>query len=387
MSTYKLRIPKIQKEMIFMSICIALANLSYIPYLNTIIPIDDLVKLLWFIFFIYCIINNGKISKNISKYIIVLLIFDIFIFMISILNKNDYFISRLFLPINMSVFFIVVGDFVGQRVKYNNDFIILEKTYIISSVFVLLIVYFSYYRGNNWLNSMNTIVVQKNSIACLPLLSFIILVFNDNLFKKNTRLIFLIFTSAMIIILKSRTVIISYFCILLYIWIKKSKKEKIIYLIVFFLLFSIVYFKTDFIDILINNILLNNRDVSINTVTSGRMTHFYIFENQFPQNWLIGTGGTYLESMPLALLLSYGILGSMPVIILLILSCRDIFTINSKCVPANLKLILISFFMVFILNSISEELAPFGPGVKCFLLWLFLGISLGYENIVKKEKM
>ena len=32
------------------------------------------------------------------------------------------------------------------------------------------------------------------------------------------------------------------------------------------------------------------------------------------------------------------------------------------------------------LNSLFEAKPPFGPGIKCFLLWLMLGFSLALEE-------
>ena len=41
--------------------------------------------------------------------------------------------------------------------------------------------------------------------------------------------------------------------------------------------------------------------------------------------------------------------------------------------------------ILLLTNGLFEELSPFGPGVKCYLLWMITGIYLGLK--VKKERI
>lgn len=73
------------------------------------------------------------------------------------------------------------------------------------------------------------------------------------------------------------------------------------------------YFQSDLNNFIINEIIFNNRDMSINSLSSGRDVHWKRFAQEFGDYMFVGTGGTYLESMPLAVLFSYGIIGGIPV--------------------------------------------------------------------------
>ena len=125
--------------------------------------------------------------------------------------------------------------------------------------------------------------------------------------------------------------------------------------------------------------------MSINSLSSGRDVHWKRFAQEFGDYMFVGTGGTYLESMPLAVLFSYGIIGGIPVLLFaiepfwyaanhLIKKERNIYTI-----------LVFSISLVMFINGIFEEQAPFGPGVKCYLTWLLFGMLIGRNsNKLKK---
>ena len=41
----------------------------------------------------------------------------------------------------------------------------------------------------------------------------------------------------------------------------------------------------------------------------------------------------------------------------------------------------------FIIDGLFEGLAPFGPGIKCYFLWLFFGIVLAFNNKAHYEEV
>ena len=41
---------------------------------------------------------------------------------------------------------------------------------------------------------------------------------------------------------------------------------------------------------------------------------------------------------------------------------------------------LIMLTIITLSNSLFEELAPFGPGVKCYLLWVVTGLSMAFTE-------
>lgn len=78
----------------------------------------------------------------------------------------------------------------------------------------------------------------------------------------------------------------------------------------------IIFTNAELYNLYIKEIILNNKDINdLTAVTSNRDLHVEYFKANFGMYWFSGTGGTYLESMPLAVLMSYGILGGIPVLL------------------------------------------------------------------------
>ena len=115
---------------------------------------------------------------------------------------------------------------------------------------------------------------------------------------------------------------------------------------------------------------------SLDTLSSGRITHYQIFLDMFPRYVLFGTGGTYLESFPLAAILSFGLVGSFP---LLLLALAPLIYCAKPRLGEGLSLLRAMVLFIWIgsiVNSFFEELAPFGPGSSYYFLWLLTGFWL-----------
>ena len=142
----------------------------------------------------------------------------------------------------------------------------------------------------------------------------------------------------------------------------------------------LIIFQPNVNHLIVDEILLNNRSSDLATLSSGRDYHWYIFRTEFYNYLFMGTGGTYLESMPLAVLMSYGLLGGIPVLLFAIKPlCYAIKERKSKKYHLYTVLV-ISISLTMLINSIFEEQAPFGPGVKCYFLWLICGLYIGKKK-------
>ena len=142
----------------------------------------------------------------------------------------------------------------------------------------------------------------------------------------------------------------------------------------------LIIFQPNVNHLIVDEILLNNRSSDLATLSSGRDYHWYIFKTEFYDYLFMGTGGTYLESMPLAVLMSYGLIGGIPVLLFAIKPlCYAIKERKSKKYQLYTVLV-ISISLTMLINSIFEEQAPFGPGVKCYFLWLICGLYIGKKK-------
>jgi hypothetical protein len=115
---------------------------------------------------------------------------------------------------------------------------------------------------------------------------------------------------------------------------------------------------------------------SLDIFSSGRIAQYEIFFDMFPRYVLSGTGGTYIESFPLAAMLSFGLGGSFPV---LLLALAPLIYCAKPRLGEGLSILrgtVLFIWIVSIVNGFFEELAPFGPGTKSYLLWLLTGLWL-----------
>jgi len=165
--------------------------------------------------------------------------------------------------------------------------------------------------------------------------------------------------------------------------IKKDKRIKKIIILIAVIAIVLILTNEYIYDIVINNILLNNKNTEdLNDISSGRMEHLTYFLTHFKDSLLIGRGNDWVESFPLNTLLNYGILGAIPLFILWLFPLKLLKKQNNDNIKLRNSLILI--YVVYMTNSIFEALAPFGPGVKCYMLWLICGLYVG--NRVKNNE-
>ena len=94
-----------------------------------------------------------------------------------------------------------------------------------------------------------------------------------------------------------------------------------------------------------------------------------------------GTGKCYIDSFPIQILVKYGIVGLLFMSMFLYKITKIIFNFSR-----NNMLHLSSYLLlcVFLLNSLFEAYPPFGPGIKCCILWIFVGFSCAEITRLKK---
>lgn len=94
-------------------------------------------------------------------------------------------------------------------------------------------------------------------------------------------------------------------------------------------------------------------------------------------SWIFGQGCIYLDCFPVKILLEYGVLGFCAVAAFLVWTGRQVFRAFRFRHSGTALFIL---FWLCLLNSVLEAYPPFGPGLRCFLLWLTLGHTLAITS-------
>lgn len=362
--------------------------LSQLPLFLSNKVIKSTVMLLWIITLLICIyLRRFKIRKEIIGVIACLYIYDFFILFMQLITDKSYLNSNFVYPVNLSIFIFLTAYMVGEG-SLNKKHLIerMSKYYVITCLIVGGYIFFDTFRGVNWAESEGYLYTSKNSISQILLIAILLILFCNFNMNKYIKLAFLFCISTILIMLKSRATLIGLLILILYwgLFYIKKRSTKTIFIIVFMMIIFFIFTNQNIYDFIINKIILNNRrGSSLNTISSGRIGHLLIFIENISQNWIVGNGGMYLESFPLSLIISYGILGSIPVFILSLIPLFSCFGRGKNKEILFLRKIVFMTSMIMLINSIFEELSPFGPGVKCFMLWVMYGLYKGFS--VKKN--
>lgn len=372
---------------LILSIIIIVSNFTQIPNLigNSLLKIVQIFG--WILLFIVLLYKYNKLLNiNFKLLLLLLYIFDIVIITLTIFTSKIYIYSNFIYPVHLSIFILIIGSFIGQ-VICENDLRIILNCFFISSFIVAIYIYIDYFLGVDWQNSLAYVYGSKNSISHIILTNIILLFCFEKIgINKLIKYSILIFFIIFLLMLKSRASLIgliSSFILLISLRIT-NKKYKVLATILFLLMIFTIYSNEDLYNLIINQVFLNNRiNSDLNTFSSGRLDHYDYFFNNFRNNIWFGNGGEYLESFPLAIYMSYGLIGGS---LLLLIALTPLYYLKKKLMNRNdneFRITVLIIFIIFIINSIFEELTPFGPGVKCYILWLLLGIFLSKSNLKK----
>ena len=373
-----------------MSIIIFITNLTQLPAFHGSGMIKIALLLCWASLLCYIVYNYTK-TITVNNWIIISLtgMFDIYIILCQLITDRGYISSNLVYPVNLSVFIFYVSYFSGQRfdIKKIN---ILVNAYFISCLVLTATIYLEFFKDVNWLDHTGYVYGSKNSISQIVLSCMILLlVFEESGINKILKYCSLCFFFIFLLMIKSRAALMALIVSIFYIIFfgVKNKKRKFILLIITIIFIAFVFLNENLYELFINQIILNNKEgANIDTISSGRVNHFIIFLDEFPKNIWLGNGGQYLESFPLANLLSYGLIGG-SILFLIALSPAYYLYINyrNEC-NFSLRLSIKVIFISMLVNSLFEELPPFGPGAKCYVVWMLLGLYLGINNFKNKTR-
>jgi len=370
----------------YIAVVCLLSVISQIPFIYQNSILSMIPNIAWVFLTLFLIkIKGNRIKLN--AVLILPIIFDIYCIVAQITLGNNYISSNLFKPINMCTFLFLVGNLISDYFD-RKSLVIFSKYYIIGTVITSLFVYVQYFLGKSITNGGYG---GKNSLATIVLLALILLVMLwkeliDNRIKKIMGILGLVFFVYFLLILKSRTVLFNLLIFIIYYIFSSntSLKNKVILITILVIAYIYIMQNEQIYDLFVNKILLNGKDANnLNDITSNRMDHLDVFLNLFPNHELFGIGGHYLESFPLTALLSYGILGSIWIFVFALLPIYyGIKGIYYKNKDKLFSIILILISASLIINGIAEEQPPFGPGIKCFVMWFLFGIY--YKQKSKK---
>lgn len=371
-----------QNEKLIIIACF-FCNLSQIPTLYNSRPISLVYNVCWLVLAVLLLKSERTIYV---VYFILPITFDLFCIIMNVIKGSGYIDSNFFRPINLCTFIMLIGSWFGRRMS-EESLMRIATSFVLSALIVAFYLYTNIFKGVDWANSGGYLYGAKNSAGQIFLTGAVLAMLL--LFKKHKIIVSggIAFFVVLIVMMKSRATILTLVIMILYIvlFTIKDPKQKAIGIGCVVIIGIVILKNPDLYDLYINKIMLNNRNINdMAAVTSNRNLQYDYFFNTFGDYSFLGTGGTYIECMPLSVLLSYGVIGGLPV---LLFSLMPLY-IGIKYVKTEeyrvYCIIIISLSLMMWINGIFEEQSPFGPGVKCYFLWLMLGIFLGVKNQRKK---
>ena len=305
--------------------------------------------------------------------LIVWLLFD------SLLVSKTQFSSSIFYSYMISLFVFLLGawssDYIDARVLNN-----VNSIFMITMLFITANIFVEYFGVGYNLATRLYAYSSKNSVSQIIFTSIILLIVRFKPEKTMGRLIKLAaiaFELYVILLLRSRATLVSLIlCVLVMAFARDTnKKIKTAITLVGIGIIVLLLTNNQFNNFIFNNVLFAGRNASnLNELTSGRVNILSSFPSLISGNWLTGIGPTYYECFPLSAILQFGIFGGL---ICIAISLQPLlYSFRARHYSDEWYLLLL-IALGYSVNGLFEGLTPFGPGVKCYYMWLLFGILVG----------
>lgn len=366
---------------LFAFLCM-ISVLSQIDFLSEIRIIRVVVIIFWGLAFLFFAAKSRlKLCRKALLLLCPILVFDLLIFITGLLKGNlpGYFGSPITYSANLSAFVFLTGTLAGS-VSGKKLILTGAKVYVLCAILISVYTIITSFSGV-WLSAETYVYSRKNSLAPIILTAVCCIIFLKII--KNVKLnslLFVLFVGFMVL-LKSRASIIGLAAasVVWYVCVVKNRRVRLYIFIAFLLAVLLVFTIPALRELVVGNIILNNRaSLGVNEITSGRSEQFaLIFLTNFPKAPFFGNGSMYIESLPLAALLSFGIVPAVPLMIFAFAPLRTAVKCKYSAVPKNYILFLKAASIAFLINCLFEERAPFGPGITYFFIWFTSGFIIG----------
>lgn len=360
----------------FVCLMCAATNLSQMPTFVEHGATRMIALPVWLLLAGVCFLMDKRISLGGALPSVCLAGIFLVYFLIKLLFNSDVQRSWLPYPIFLSTFVLLVSLMVGRHLN-TQDIKRICDFYAVSGLIVCADVFIKYIWGANLETSLYA-YSSKNSVSQILLTAeIIVLLFwfqGKNKWKKLLGIAALALFTWTLIGLKSRASIIMLPVVLLRLLLGKNIPKNLKKLVGVLCLGAAVFLLIgDNFDYFVDNIIYGGRDsTDLNSVSSGRFDQWKEFPSLFVQAPIFGHGFMPKESLIITALLEYGIIGGSVILALAISPLVWGFGKLSK--EHEMYLLFTSLALCYAVNGIFEQLAPFGPGVKCYFLWFLFGI-------------
>ena len=365
----------------FILIVVFLTNISQLPFLLNTNLNQYFAYPVWtsLVIVMLFIDKNVKVSIFDFKIIMLLLIFGIGVIAGEIFTSYSHVNSPKLYMLYTSLGILMIGKQLSKSLFYD-DIKNIMYAYVLSGIILTVVIYIDFFAKNyNWL-SAGYVYGPKNSISQIILTTMIFayyMIVPKKRIVKLLKMIILIFLLIVIFALKSRATILGIIIIPLVLIVFRStnKKTRNILLIYYIIIGTIILVIPRLNEIFIDGVLFaGRRSNSLDDISSGRVTHMLVnFPKYIKGNEILGVGDAlYVENFYLDSILKHGLIfGGFLICIALWPLGWALRNIKTK---SNLSEVFLLLSIIYLLNGIFEAHAPFGPGVKNYMLWFLFGI-------------
>ena len=377
----KAKTTKEKKVVWLIAFLCVISNLSYYPFFQQLSFTRYTVIATWLLIGGSLLLIKYKqitFSTKAKWYFLLFVLFLINCMIIFFSTSEKVFQNHFFSPVIISFIIFLMATILGKTIS-KRGFRTILYAYIYSVTLYSIPLFFIYLMKLN-LSSIIYEFGEKNEISVLLLCALILLMLvyrADNLFKmifKTTGVVFLILD---MIYLRCRSAFFGVIVLAITLLVSKKTDKKMKIVVLVAIISVIVYFATHVsaLTVFLDDIIYAGRDSSnIDTVSSGRISQIKQGLQIFRQNPIFGTGSHKTTDMfYVSALVNYGLL-SWP---LLVMAIYPVVWSIKKLKKGDIYIV--AFFTVatsIFFISLLEEVAPFGPGVRCYILWLMFGFLL-----------
>ena len=360
--------------------------LSQLPYFVSRGMASNISIAIWAVAVAVCFANVRVVRiRNIGTPIRIAVIFLLFVFIAGMTN-DAYWSSSIPRAVMIAMFVLFVGNVLGPSIS-TFDLKRIMRSYAYATVVLAIDVYLEFFRGATF--SRIYIYNEKNSTALLLFTGLIILLAElgekrkkpGNSVKTAFNIVLCVILAYGTLILQCRAVYVSAAIVLVLFVISSGLNKRVKTLIVLTVFAAILYYLThgQALDSFLDRFIYAGRSsTDLNDLSSGRTQEWSHFWTDLGDGFLFGNGRMKRESLVLTALLEFGFVFGVPILYLAVYPI--LFGIKNIDKNSSLYFLFIAVAIGFATNMLFEQLAPFGPGVKCFLLWFLLGIFASWKT-------
>lgn len=319
-----------------------------------------------------------KIRKPVLNQLGLGFIFVTWLLIESLIFRKRQFSSSMFYSYMISLFIFLLGswssEYVDDRVLKN-----INSIFVGSMLVVTTNIFVEYFGVGYNLATRLYAYSSKNSVSQIIFTAIILLIVRyrpQRIIGRIVKSITVAFELYVVLLLRARATLASLIlCILVLIFAKDTNKKtkgaiSIVAVGVIILLFT----NAQFNNFIFNDVLFAGRNAAdLDDLTSGRVTIITSFPKLISGNWFTGIGPTYYECFPLSAILQFGLIGG---IICIVISLQPLLKSSISRHFSEGWYLLLLIAIGYSVNGLFEGLTPFGPGVKCYYMWLLFGIML-----------